>query len=146
MSNQKQAEELAAAVALKVVNAGVRKEILDALLKGVELNLMEACTEAILTYAGKVINEQNQMWARELSAAFIPKSGRVPANPGELEEEIMRWHGASIKDAEAGAYKAGYEAAFAIALLKGAKLGWATREAGGRLEEVEAKCKTIKAT
>lgn len=144
--SQKQAEQLAAEVAAKVIQSGVDREILDALLLAVKNNVQEGCTQAILTYAGRVINEQNLMWARELSATFIPKTGHLPANPAEMEAEILRTRAAEIKDAEARAFKEGYEAAFPVALLKGAKLGWASREAGKSLEEVEQKCKTIKAT
>lgn len=144
--SKKLAEELAAKVVSSVTRAGVREDILAALLGAVENNVREAVVEAILVAHGNAIVQRDKEWVRQLSGEWAPKAGlRTATSPAEVEQEIRAWVAARIQETRQGAYEAGYGDGFGVAVEKGARFAWGAREAGyNGLEEVLKKAKDIK--
>jgi hypothetical protein len=134
--SKKLAEELATKVVGGVIKSGVRQDMLDGLLRSVEVNVREEAVQAILIAYGQATMERDKAWVTQLHGEWSPKSGlKTATNPAEVEQEIRAWMAARIQEARHGAYQTGYEDAFPVALEQGIRLGWATHEAGKGLEE-----------
>jgi hypothetical protein len=146
MSSKDLAIQLADKVVGNVRKAGVREDILETLLQAVENNVREATTEALLVIYGAATVERDKSWVQQLQGEWSPKSGlRTATTPAEVEQEIRNWMAVRIQETRAGAFQAGYEAAFPDAIVQGIKLGWATHEAGKGLEEALKAGKKLKA-
>lgn len=134
--SEKLAEQLALQVGEKVIKAGIREVILDTLLGEVRSNVHEAMLEALLIYAGKMVQERDTGWIKELST-FLPKNLHPqPKTPAELEQCILAWQASREQVIRREVYRSGHEQGFRKAISEGVKMGWGGCEAGKGLQEV----------